>query len=106
MIYFDDENYVKLVRETLDGKRFIVMGVETKRDGKAVGKIEEPADTVTLRLTKQSENVFAHCRAGDDGEWTEVGRGEWAAVVATMKLGRRDGDRRAGRKADGRGGAA
>lgn len=88
MIYFDDGNYVKVVREWLDGKRFLVMGVEKNDDGKAVAKVVEPSDTVTIRMTCRDRQVVAEARAAKDGEWKELGRCESPAESggAGMKL--------------------
>jgi len=87
MIYFDDANYVKVVREWLDGQRFIVMAVENNDEGKAVAKVPELADTVTLRLTYRGQHVLADYRAADGDAWKAVGRCELPAAGAGLKLG-------------------
>jgi len=87
MLYFDDANYVKVVREWLGGKRFLVMGVEKNEDGKAIAKVEEPSDTVTLRMTCRGEQVVADYRTGDGAAWKEIGKCELPATSGPLKLG-------------------
>jgi regulation of enolase protein 1 (concanavalin A-like superfamily) len=57
MLYFGDDDYVKLVRESLEGKRWIVMGREEKGDGKQIAKLAVESDEVTLYLLRQGEKI-------------------------------------------------
>ena len=86
MLYFDDGNYIKVVREGLEGKRFLVMAVEKNDEGKAVAKVVEPSDTVTIRMTCRDRQVTVETRAAKDGGWKELGRCETPADPAGMKL--------------------
>src|SRR5947207_15633647 len=44
MLYFGDDDYVKIVREFLDGKRWIVMGREQAGEPKQIATQEEDHD--------------------------------------------------------------
>jgi regulation of enolase protein 1 (concanavalin A-like superfamily) len=57
MFYFDDDDYVKLVRESLEGKRWIVMGREEKGDGKQIAKVQVESDDVTLYLLRRGDKI-------------------------------------------------
>jgi regulation of enolase protein 1 (concanavalin A-like superfamily) len=57
MLYFGDDDYVKLVRESLEGKRWIVMGREEKGDGKQIAKLPVESDEVTLYLLRQGDKI-------------------------------------------------
>ena len=57
MFYFGDDDYVKLVRESLEGKRWIVMGREEKGDAKQVAKQPVESDEVTLYLARHGEKI-------------------------------------------------
>jgi regulation of enolase protein 1 (concanavalin A-like superfamily) len=57
MFYFGDDDYVKLVRESLEGKRWIVMGREEKGDGKQIAKQQVDADEVTLYFTRRGDKI-------------------------------------------------
>ncbi|MEA2708464.1 MAG: hypothetical protein QOF78_1065 [Phycisphaerales bacterium] len=57
MFYFGDDDYVKLVRESLEGKRWIVMGREEKGKGEQIAKLAEEADEVTLYFLRKGDTI-------------------------------------------------
>jgi len=57
MFYFGDDDYVKLVRESLEGKRWIVIGREEKGDAKSIAKQPVESDDVTLYLARHGNKI-------------------------------------------------
>jgi regulation of enolase protein 1 (concanavalin A-like superfamily) len=72
MFYLGDDDYVKLVRESLEGKRWIVMGREEKGDGKQIAKQAVESDEVTLYLARHGDQV--------EGLYTTPGKTERQAI--------------------------
>ena len=72
MFYFGDDDYVKLVRESLEGKRWIVMGREEKGDGKQIAKLPVESDEVTLYLARHGDRI--------EGLYTQPGNPQRAAI--------------------------
>jgi regulation of enolase protein 1 (concanavalin A-like superfamily) len=68
MFYFGDDDYVKLVRESLEGKRWIVMGREEKGSPQQIAKVTEEANEVTL--------VFRRKGGAIEGSYTVAGKDE------------------------------
>ena len=74
MLYFGDDDYVKIVRESLEGKRWIVLGREEKGTPQQIDKVTEEADEVTLYLTRKGGEIEgAYAVAGTDARQV-VGR--------------------------------
>lgn len=85
IVYLDDDTYVKLVFESLEGKRWIVFGKEVKGEGRMVNRI--PADALKsahLRLAVSQGKAVGSLIDGTGA--TEVGATEFA-VDPAMKVG-------------------
>jgi regulation of enolase protein 1 (concanavalin A-like superfamily) len=82
MLYFGDDDYIKIVRESLEGKRWIVMAREEKGTPTPLDKVEEAANDVTLTLERRGELIegfYAVDRAGagaGSDQRKRVGRGD------------------------------
>ena len=77
--YVDDDNFVKLISEQIDGKMYIVTARELDRRGKVVGKIEVPSANVELRLKVESKQVTGQWRPDDKSDWIDAGTCEFTA---------------------------
>jgi regulation of enolase protein 1 (concanavalin A-like superfamily) len=73
MFYFGDDDYVKLVRESLEGKRWIVMGREEKGDGKQIAKQAVESDEVTLYLARHGDRIEGLYSAAGNAERSAIG---------------------------------
>ena len=86
--YRDDDNYVKIVRESLEGKRWVVFGREIDAKGEMINRLPIDAESVRLRLvitpTKVSGYVLDDAAAG---EWKQVGERDAAKGEQAMKVG-------------------
>ncbi len=70
--YCDDDNYVKFIKESLDGTVWIIMAREEEGQSALVNRIPALAETVRLRLTLVEGQVTGQfCIA--DGDWQTVG---------------------------------
>ncbi len=76
ILYSDDDTNVKLVREHLEGKLYIVLAVEAGGSGKALAKKEVEGDTHALRLISQGGKIRGEVKTGTPAAWTPVGSGE------------------------------
>lgn len=68
--YIDDDNFVKLISEQIEGKMYIVLAREVGGRGKVVSKIEVPAANLELRLKVESDGVTGQWRLKDGDEWS------------------------------------
>ena len=73
MFYFGDDDYVKLVRESLEGKRWIVMGREEKGAGKQVARQAVESDEVTLYLARHGDKIEGLYSTPGHAELTAIG---------------------------------
>ena len=71
--YLDDDNFVKLISEQIDGKMYVVTACELAGRGKVVGKIVVPSANLQLRLKVQSHRVTGQWRLDDDDDWSDEG---------------------------------
>ena len=71
--YFDDDNYVKFIKENLGGSVWIVLARE--EDGQAVLVAKSPCETESarLRLGLVDGQMVGQFRTSDDAEWQVVG---------------------------------
>jgi hypothetical protein len=96
-LYFDDSNFVKILREHVKGKTNIVLVREQKNIPEPQPPKEETASPVRLRLTWSGGKVAASYKAG--GDWVAVGEVEVpagagaASFALTSHGGAPDADR-------------
>lgn len=68
--YVDDDNFVKLISEQIDGKMYIVVAREIAGRGKVISKIEVPTANLELRLKVESDGITGQWRLKDGDEWS------------------------------------
>jgi regulation of enolase protein 1 (concanavalin A-like superfamily) len=71
--YVDDDNFVKLISEHIDGKMYVVIAREQAGRGKVVGKIAVPSANLQLRLKVQSSRVTGQWRLKSADPWSDAG---------------------------------
>lgn len=77
--YIDDDNFVKLISEQIDGKMYVVVARELAGRGKVVGKVMVPWANVQLRLVVQGNRVTGQWRLTDTHVWSESGHCDFDA---------------------------
>jgi acetyl esterase/lipase/regulation of enolase protein 1 (concanavalin A-like superfamily) len=75
--YVDDDNFVKLISEHIDGKMYAVTAREQGGKGSVVGKIEVPSANLQLRLRVQAGRVTGQWRLKSDDTWSDAGTCEF-----------------------------
>ena len=80
--YLDDDNYVKLVRESLEGHTWVVFGREIEAKGEMINRLQVDGESVRIRLqiTRSGAAGFVQ---GADGQWKEIGHCDASAKPAT-----------------------
>ena len=68
--YVDDDNFVKLISEQIDGKMYIVVARELGGRGKVISKIEVPTANLELRLKVEPDGITGQWRLNDGDEWS------------------------------------
>lgn len=71
--YFDDDNYVKFIKECLQGSVFIVMAREENGEPVLVAKSPVETESARLRLGLVDGQMVGQFRTSDDAEWQVVG---------------------------------
>lgn len=84
-LYFDDANFVKILREHVKGKTSIVLVREQKNIPEPQPGKEESASPVRLRLTWSGDKVAAAYKAA--GDWVPVGEVEVPAGAGAASFG-------------------
>jgi len=84
-LYFDEANFVKIIREHVRGKTHVVLVREQKNLPEAQEPKEENASPVRLRLTWSGGKVSGSYKAG--GDWVPVGEVELPAGVGAGSVG-------------------
>jgi regulation of enolase protein 1 (concanavalin A-like superfamily) len=74
--YVDDANYVKLIKESLEGSVWIVMGREEDDAPVLVNRVPYLPETVRLRLLYSREKMIGQYWADDTATWITVGECE------------------------------
>jgi regulation of enolase protein 1 (concanavalin A-like superfamily) len=75
--YYDDRQYVKLVKEVVDEKTWIIMACAVPKGGGLAGKLPfEKAGVAQLRLDVTGRQIEGWYRQAGQGEWAKVGRCE------------------------------
>ncbi|MBN2326433.1 MAG: DUF1349 domain-containing protein [Candidatus Omnitrophica bacterium] len=74
MLYCDDDRYIKLVKEFVDGEPWIVMAVEIDAQNPLVQKIPAPGDQVKIRFSLDGDGVTGACwnQENADSPWMAV----------------------------------
>ncbi|MGC9347410.1 MAG: hypothetical protein ACP5JG_04650 [Anaerolineae bacterium] len=70
--YQDDANYIKLVKESLDGAIWIVMAREEGDQPELVDKVAILPETAHLQLSLEDGKMVGRFRTPDDKAWAEV----------------------------------
>ena len=73
VLYHDDDNYIKLVREYLDGRTYVVMAREDDGEFEVVAKVPCDGATVILGLRVDAAQVRGTMQFQSDAEATAVG---------------------------------
>ncbi len=69
--YVDDDNFVKLISEQIDGKMYIVVARELAGRGNVISKIEVPTANLELRLKVEPDGITGQWRLKDEQEWSD-----------------------------------
>lgn len=77
--YVDDDNFVKLISEHIDGKMYVVIAREQQGKGTVVGKLEVPRADFQLRLVVKSGRVVGQWRLESGDPWSEAGACDFTA---------------------------
>lgn len=77
--YVDDDHFVKLISEHIDGKMYVVTAREQGGKGTVVGKIEVPSANLQLRLLVQADRVTGQWRLQPGDAWLDAGSCEFDA---------------------------
>ena len=70
--YVDDDNFIKLISEQIDGKMYIVVAREIAGRGKVISKIEVPTANLQLRLLVEPDGVTGQWRLEDEDDWSNA----------------------------------
>lgn len=73
LLYLDDDNYVKLVRENLEQTVKIVFAVEVGGQGTPLAVRADAAPAHTLRLTWSGAQIAAEMKVDGAKKWTSLG---------------------------------
>ncbi len=71
--YHDDDNYLKFVKESLEGEEWIVLAREADGQPKLINKVGIAAENAELQLVLKGDTVAGQFRISPDGEWQTVG---------------------------------
>lgn len=77
--YVDDDNFVKLISEQIDGKMYVVVAREEKGRGKVVGKVVAPQANMQLRLKVEAKRVTGQWRIKEGDKWSDSGECDFNA---------------------------
>ncbi len=74
LIWFHDEaNYIKLVKESLEGSEWIVLGREQDDSPKLVARIPIVTESARLRLSLSGQTVVGWAQPDGEGSWEKIG---------------------------------
>jgi regulation of enolase protein 1 (concanavalin A-like superfamily) len=89
--YHDDDNYIKLVKESLEGVEWIVMAREEGGQPELVDKTRVAAPSAELQLVLVDGALHGQFRISSENKWQEVGKcallGEAALKVGLFTHG-------------------
>jgi len=69
LVYQDDDHFVKLIVEHIDGPHFVVMAHELGGKRKVVTKTEIPSNRAQLRLEVEGDEVRGYWRLSESEPW-------------------------------------
>ncbi len=72
ILYNDDDNYVKLVVEHVDGENWVVLVMEISEAAQVINKVPEPEGITNIAMDFTTQGVDCYCW-GTEGEITKVG---------------------------------
>ncbi len=78
--YVDDDNFVKLISEQIDGKMYAVIAREQGGRGQVFGKVEAPSPDMQLRLVVRSGRVTGQWRIRKTDDWSDSGSCDFEAA--------------------------
>jgi regulation of enolase protein 1 (concanavalin A-like superfamily) len=84
-LYFDEKNFVKIIRENVNGKTSILVVRELKGIPDPSPAKEDPASSVRLRLTWSGPKVVGAYKVG--GDWVAIGEVDTPASEGTASIG-------------------
>ena len=73
ILYIDDDNYIKLVKESLEGEEWIVLAREEKGKSELVHKVGITGEAAEIRFVFTSDKAQGQFRMSAADEWTTVG---------------------------------
>jgi len=85
--HVDDDHYVKLVYEALDGKSWLVLAREVAGEGNVAGKVPLPNDAPRIRLVVDRDCLRGQF-LGKDDKWEDIGKCEFPRDEAARKNAR------------------
>ena len=77
--YVDDDNFVKLISEHIDGKMYAVLASEQGGRGQVFGKLVIPQANVQLRLLIHANRVTGQWRVKETDDWSDCSNCEFKA---------------------------
>ena len=80
LLHLDDDNFVKLVVEHIDGDHFVVAGFEFDQKRKVLAKIKIDGARAKLKLSVSERKVSAYYLA--DGAWKNIAELTWTPDAA------------------------
>ena len=72
LVYGDDDHFVKLIVEFIDGKLYVVMAWELGEQSKVVAKVETGLQEAWLRFEVDGNKVRGFWRKDIDSQWIEA----------------------------------
>lgn len=80
--YHDDDNYIKLVKESLEGVEWIVLAREESGQAELINKSRISVESAELQLVLQDGKVLGQYRASPEDDWQNVGECPLVGVAA------------------------
>jgi regulation of enolase protein 1 (concanavalin A-like superfamily) len=71
--FVDEDNYVKLCKEMMNGKQNVVLAREENAKGTWIAGHAVDAATIRLRLTRRDNSLLAYYSTDEGATWTQVG---------------------------------
>jgi len=80
LLYIDDDNFVKLISEHIDGKAYVVLAREDGRQRRVESKIAVPSLHMRLRLEVRGKRITAKWKPLDINKpWAPAGKSSFDA---------------------------
>jgi regulation of enolase protein 1 (concanavalin A-like superfamily) len=75
--YHDDDNYIKLVKESLNGEEWIVLAREEAGEPKLINKTTIMGASAEIQFALRETKILGQFRTSAEQDWTEVGECAW-----------------------------